>query len=170
MLRLVQRKNMNSLRAPSAFFYSTFTKGPKRARKLSTTVARAFAAFLFGSVMIMPVEGEVSPGAIGGITRDSGTGKPIAQAQIVAHSLESPSDRAAFSDAAGSFSLMNLEPGAYEVVAEKNGFEESSAKVNVTADAASHVDLSLQAVPASSAATKTSDGPPLPEREKELQA
>jgi hypothetical protein len=99
-------------------------------------------------------------GLVSGVARDSGSGKPVAQAQIIAHNLDEGTDRTTVTGPDGVFSFTNLEPGPYDIAATKNGFQKSAAHVEVVARQTAQVDLQLLiAVDASAALT---------EREKKL--
>src|SRR5580700_5006816 len=68
-------------------------------------------------------------GLVGGIARDSATGEPVAQAQIIAHNVTKGTDQTTVTDVTGIFTFTNLEPGPYEVSATKNGYQKSAAQV-----------------------------------------
>src|SRR5580698_3762950 len=104
-------------------------EGMPEARSAGGTIC---VALLF-AVLALPAAGQSPVGLVGGITRDSSNGKPVAKAQIVAHNIEKGTDRTTVSDADGIFTFTNLEPGPYEVAAIKNGFQKSSAQVQVVA-------------------------------------
>jgi hypothetical protein len=96
---------------------------------------------------VLPVAafGQTSVGSIGGVTRDSASGQPLAQVQITVHNIDKNADRNASSSVNGAFSIANLEPGRYEVIAAKDGFLKSSAKVEVVAPGTHQVDFLLAA-------------------------
>ena len=96
---------------------------------------------------------------VGGVTRDSSSGKPLAEVQVTAHNLNKGTDRATVSDTDGKFTFAGLEPGSYEFEAVKEGFQKLSARTEIDAQAA-RVELPLQLAPGSSA--------PLTAREKEM--
>jgi hypothetical protein len=113
---------------------------------MSFSTARAHlrcAVFLCGALSL-PVFGQAPVGLVGGITRDSASGKPVAEAQIVAHNLERGTDSATVTDADGIFTFTNLQPGPYEVAASKKGFQKSSTRVEVTGSRTARVELPLQ--------------------------
>jgi hypothetical protein len=114
------------------------------------------AAILWG-VLSIPAFGQPADGLVSGVARDSGSGKPVTEAQVIAHSLAKGTDRTTITDAGGIFTFTNLDPGAYDLAATKNGFQKSSAHVEVAASRTAHVDLPLVA-----------DSPVLTEREKKL--
>src|SRR5579862_1886208 len=101
--------------------------------------------------------GLAADGLVSGTARDSGSGKPVAEAQVSAHNLAKGTDRTTVTDAGGIFTFTDLEPGAYDLAATKNGFQKSSAHVEVAASRTANVDLPLIA-----------DSPVLSEREKKL--
>ena len=70
---------------------------------------------------------------VGGIqgTAHDAKGQPVAQATVVAHNIETNTDRTATSDAKGSFEFAKLELGRYEITVSKMGFVKSTAKVDV---------------------------------------
>jgi hypothetical protein len=127
----------------------------------------ACAAFSFAALSL-PALGQVAVGLVGGITIDSASGKPVAEAEIIAHNLDKGTDRATVSDTHGSFTFTNLEPGQYEVAATKNGFQRSSAHVEVAARRTARVDLPLQVAADLQGTTAKSDNPPLTEMVKQL--
>ncbi len=102
------------------------------------------APFLL-ALLSFPVLGQVDVGLVGGITRDPASGKPVADAHIVAHNLKKGTDQAAVSDDHGIFTFTNLEPGLYQLTATKNGFQESSAQVGIVARQTARVELPLRA-------------------------
>jgi hypothetical protein len=121
----------------------TLTEIAKKSRHVQSIAAvTACAAFLFG-VQSLPALGQVTVGLVVGTTRDSATGKPVAEVQIIAHNVEKGTDITSLSHADGTFAIANLEPGLYEVAAIKDGFLKSSAKVEVAAPGDSSIDLTL---------------------------
>ena len=103
-----------------------------------------------------------TPGLMNGIVSESLSGRPLGGVQIVAHDLIAGVDYATVTGINGDYTFRNLEAGQYEVVAAKNGFQKSSARVEVAASATSRVNVSLQIAPE---VTQTSDPS---EREKRL--
>ena len=105
--------------------------------------------------------GQATSAGVKGVARDSGTGSPMAEVQVIAHHVDKDSvDRTTISGADGEFSIANLEPGRYEVVATKEGFLKSSATVEVGSLGTYRVNLSLTAVhadPPAQAASAASD-------------
>jgi hypothetical protein len=109
--------------------------------------------------------GQNSVGLVGGIARDSVSGRPVAAAQIVAHSLAQGTDRATETGADGIFTFTNLEPGPYEFAATKNGFQKSSTRIEVAASRTARVDLPLELA---GDVPKAATVAPLTDREKML--
>jgi hypothetical protein len=108
-------------------------------------------------------------GLVGGVSRDSSSGKPLPEVRIIAHNLDQGTDRATFSGADGVFTFTHLEPGPYEVAATKDGFQKASTRVDVVASRAARVELALQiAADVRAAASEKLEGPPLTERERKL--
>jgi hypothetical protein len=96
---------------------------------------------------------------VDGVTRDSSSGKPLADVQVTAHNLNEGTDRATVSNTDGKFTFTNLEPGSYEFEAVKDGFQKSSARAEIDAQAR-RVELPLQLAPGLTA--------PLTAREREM--
>jgi hypothetical protein len=127
----------------------------------------ACAAFLLGPLSL-PAFGQTPVGLVGGITRDSSNGKPMAEVRIIAHNLDKGTDRSTTSDVAGIFTFSDLEPGQYQVAAMKNGFETAAAQIAVAANRTARVELPLHAATDVRQATQKSNTAPLTEREKQL--
>ena len=114
-------------------------------RKLvACTILPACVLFQMAALAI-PAVGQMSLGSVGGVIRDSVSGQPVAQAQIVAHNVAKGTDRSVASAPDGAFSIASLEPGHYEVAAIKDGFLKSSATVEVAAMGTNRVDFLLAA-------------------------
>lgn len=75
----------------------------------TTGVVPACATILFG-MMSLPAFGQVAVGLVG-ITRDSASGMPVAEAQITAHSLAKSTKHVAVTDADGIFTFTGLSQG-----------------------------------------------------------
>lgn len=60
-------------------------------------------------------------GAIKGIVRDQAK-SPVAGAGLTATNLDSGSTRTTASDAAGAYQFVNLPPGRFSIMAQKNGY------------------------------------------------
>jgi hypothetical protein len=146
------------------------------------------AALLLG-LLAFPAFGQTADGYVGGMARDSATGKPVAEARIVAHNVDKGTDLFTTTDATGMYKFSNLEPGRYDVAATKDGFQKASTSVDVEGKHLTRLDLPLQAekttelsanlapadagpaadVPANVSPTiSKSNSEPLTEREKEL--
>jgi hypothetical protein len=65
------------------------------------------------AVLSLPVFGQISLGGLSGVARDSASGKPLAEAQIVAHEMRKDTRSTAVSTTNGAF-VIALEPGWYE--------------------------------------------------------
>jgi len=112
-------------------------------KRMASAGVPASAGFLFAAWSLAAF-GQQAVGLLGGTTRDSASGKPVVEALIIAHGLDQGTDRITVSAANGIFTFTNLEPGPYEVTAKKDGFQKSSAHVEVVARRTARVDLSLQ--------------------------
>jgi hypothetical protein len=126
-------------------------------KKLLLSAVMPACLVLQVAALTPPAFGQESYGRIGGITRDSASGQPVAQSQITAHNVEKNTDRTATSGVDGVFSIADIAPGAYEVVVSKDGFQKSSVHVDVAPRQTAQLDLRLQVAAA-----------PLTEREKQL--
>jgi hypothetical protein len=123
-------------------------------------------AFLLGALS-SPIFPQAAVGVVGGTASDA-AGKPVPEAEIVAHSLNNGTDRSTVTKADGTFLLANLEPGPYEVAATKNGFAKSSAHVDVAARQVARIDLPLQIAADVRQTTQKLDNLPMTERERQL--
>ncbi len=118
---------------------------------------------------VTPVFGYSSDdGLVGGVAHDSTTGEPIEQVKVVAHNMGTGANHAAVTGADGNFTITNLEPGMYEVAAAKNGYQESSANVVISARQTARLSLALKAAADLRVPKETSDAAPLTAREKQL--
>ena len=132
------------------------------------SIAGLACATVILATLSLPAFGQASVGLVGGLTRDSASGKPVAEAQIVAHNLDKGSDRVTVSNADGIFTFTNLEPGLYEVAATKSGFQKSSANVEVAARRTARVELTLLTAGGERRTAEKSDEAPLTARERQL--
>jgi hypothetical protein len=133
----------------------------------SAALAATQAALILG-IASFPALGQSMIGLVGGIARDEVSGKPLAAAQVTAHNLARGTNQSAATGADGIFTFTNLEPGLYEIVATKDGFQKSSANVEVAVRKIARVELKLQIAADVRQTAEKSDGPPLTEREKQL--
>jgi hypothetical protein len=97
-----------------------------------------------------PVFAEAPSVNLIGVIRDSGDGKAIPQAQIVAHEINSGANFSGVSGGNGLFSI-TLEPGNYEVTVSKTGFGKYASTVKVSPKKTPQFDVMLTANPVSSA-------------------
>src|SRR5437879_1574437 len=98
---------------------------------------------LFSHLQVM--QGQVVHGTIFGIVRDS-TGGVIAQVNITAKSVETGAVRSAVSDASGSYQIVSVPAGDYDVEAAVSGFKTAVRKgitVTVGASVAANFDLAV---------------------------
>ena len=93
----------------------------------------------------VPAVGQELVGGVGGITRDSASGKPVAAVMVTAHNLSKGTDQIAISGSDGAFLIARLEPGPYQVAAARDGFIKSTASLNVVAPGTYRVDFLLAA-------------------------
>src|SRR5580692_3418328 len=88
-----------------------------------------FAVCMFAALSL-PVHGQISLGGLSGVARDSTSGKPLADAQIIAHDMRKNTESTAASSSSGAF-VIAVEPGWYEVTATKNGYLKATARIHV---------------------------------------
>ncbi len=126
-----------------------------------TTKSRSLLAGALLPMCAAFLSGQTPVGLIGGVARDSASGKPVAKALIVAHHVSGGVDSTELTNTDGIFTFTHLEPGTYEVAASKDGFQKSSVRVEVAPMRSARVELALQSMNSAAAA-------PLTEREKML--
>jgi hypothetical protein len=100
------------------------------------------AAALMGAMSIAAFG---QTGIIGGAARESGSGKPVPDAKVIAYNLDDGMNRAVVAGEDGGFQFSGLEPGHYELAATKDGFRRASTRVELAARKNEKVELSLQA-------------------------
>jgi hypothetical protein len=126
---------------------------------LSASIVIQAAAMLFGSIAY----GEPSPGELRGATLHANN-RPLAQVVVVVHSISENRDLTLVSGADGSFEVGNLQPGEYQLTANKVGFASSPVKiVALGAGESIHVDMTLgqnTAISMSAASSSSSAGSP----------
>jgi hypothetical protein len=123
---------------------------------------------LFWGALSLPAFGQPAATLVGGVIRDSSSGKPVSDVQVTAHSLNKGTDRATVSNTDGVFTFTNLEPGSYEFEAIKEGCRNSSARAQVGDLQVASVELRLELAVDLSRTGQELNGPPLTAREKEM--
>jgi hypothetical protein len=111
---------------------------------LFASIVPACIAFQLAALPI-PASGQDFFGGVGGVTRDSASGRPVAQTRITAHNVNKGTDHTAISGSDGAFTIARLEPGLYQVAAARDGFIKSTANVEVAAPGTYRVDFLLAA-------------------------
>jgi hypothetical protein len=134
---------------------------------LAIVVAPACTAFFWGALSLTAF-GQPTAGLVGGITRDSSSGKLVPEVQVTAHNLNKGTDRVTVSNTDGLFTFTNLEAGPYEFEAIKEGFRESSARAQVEDLQVASGHLPLQLAIDLFRTAEESNNQPLTEREKEM--
>jgi len=134
---------------------------------LAIHVVPACAALLWVA-WSLPAFAQTTVGVAGGITRDSSSGKPVAEVEVIAHNLNKGADRATVTNIDGTFTFTNLEPGTYEFEAIKDGFRKSSTHAEVDGLRAARVELPLQLALDIPRTAEKSNLAPLTDREKEM--
>jgi hypothetical protein len=127
------------------------------------------AGALLLAMLAVPAFGQPDVGLVGGVARDSASGNPLAEAQIIAHNLDNGAAQSTVSRADGIFTLTHLEPGRYEVQATKNGYRKSSARVEVAPRQIARLELNLEAAAdLPGGKVEQADAAPFTSREKQL--
>lgn len=114
---------------------------------------KMFLKILLAASLTLPALAELSGadafaqstlGVLRGVTRDPGGFVCLPRAQVTLHSLDDGSERAVPSGADGAFVVANLKPGRYQIMAQKQGFADSSVAIVELADGQSiDVDVPL---------------------------
>jgi TolB protein len=86
-----------------------------------------------------PSEPDELLGTITGIVTNSESNETLPGARVTT----SPSTSSKVTDASGSYTIPDIEPGTYVVSVEKEGYTTKSASVNVEADRTVSADLQL---------------------------
>jgi hypothetical protein len=120
------------------------------------------------AALSIPAFGQPEVGLVGGVTRDSSSGNPVPGAKIIAHNLYKGTDQATVTGADGIFTFTRLEPGQYEIAATKDGFQDSSAHVEVSVRKIARVELPLTIAADLPRTTRKPDDAPLTERERQM--
>ena len=82
----------------------------------------------------------LTPGSITGSVTDAKDGSAISGAQV------SAGTRTATTDASGNYTIANVPPGNYQVVASKEGYQNSSLTVNVVSGSTAVANFSLSQI------------------------
>ena len=140
--------------------------GKGRRNPLAIPVVPACAAFLWGALSLTAFGQPTA--AVGGSIHDSSSGKPLAEVQVIAHSLNKRATALQSATRMASICLSTWSPGAYEFEATKDGFQKSSARAQIGDLELATVDLPLQHAIDSPGTAEKPNEPPLTEREKEM--
>ena len=104
--------------------------------------------------------GEPAPGILHGTTLDS-RGLVLPRVQVTVHSIAENMDRVVVSDAQGGFTIGSLQPGRYELKANKEGFATSQA-VYLALAAGDDLRFDMRLGEGPSGASSTAGGSPAP--------
>ncbi len=104
--------------------------------------------------------GEPAPGVLHGTTLDS-RGLVLPRVQVTVHSIAENMDRVVVSDAQGGFMIGSLQPGRYELKANKEGFATSPA-VYLALAAGDDLRFDMRLGEGASGANATASGSPAP--------
>jgi thermitase len=113
------------------------------------------------AVANLPLTRIILLGAITGAVTDAGDGSPVAGATVT------DGTRTVLTDATGQYTISDVPPGTYEVVAGKEGYESSSLTVTVLEEATTVADFSLSQIVVfgsiTGSVTDAEDGSPIPD-------
>ncbi len=108
--------------------HERFTMTSTRSRiVLRSRSSRLICLLLVGLAMSLTVHAQSVLGSISGSVRDN-TGALIPNAKLVLHRTETNTDRTVTTDAAGTYTALNVEAGVYDVTATAGGFSTSIGK------------------------------------------
>jgi hypothetical protein len=144
---------------------------------LGALLPACIALLIVAQLSAVPAPGESIFGNLGGVTRDI-TGQPLPRVQVIAHSVDPYTSRTVVSGSDGAFTVENLKPGHYQLMASKEGFVSSSGTTVELAERQNlRVEITLAALNGSKGAndpapppavTENSGRTPPTEREKQL--
>jgi hypothetical protein len=107
-------------------------------------VGLAAAALAFSMLMPAPSFAQETLGAITGTVKDT-SGATVADATVKARSLTTNEELTQHTDSKGSYSVLNMPVGMYEVTISKNGFKtETHTQVLVSGNRTATVDAALE--------------------------
>src|SRR5205085_3027799 len=122
-------------------------------------------AVLFVLMAALTAASQTPTASISGVVHDS-TGAVVPQVKITLRNIAKGTSRGASSDNNGQYTMTNVEPGTYELRAERTGFNtEVKNNVRLAVGGATQLDLNLQVGSTSEIITVT-DEPPLIETSK----
>ena len=100
-----------------------------------------FLLFLFGAGLVAAAQSTL--GSVSGTVRDS-TGAAIPNATVTLHRVDTNTDRAVITDAAGNYNALNLDPGPYTVIAKAASFStQTSTGLRLLARQSLQFDIAL---------------------------
>src|SRR5580704_3467920 len=124
----------------------------------------ASAAKTFAVIVVVSCIGhtQVTMATVSGVVEDT-AGAVIPGSALTFHCIDTGLRRSTITDRFGRFVAMDLEPGTYEVTAEKDGFkEEIQSGIRLTVGRAADVNFSLK-VGTVHESVQVKDGAPLVE-------
>jgi hypothetical protein len=104
----------------------------------SVTVTVTAGQTVTANMALQPV---VTTGTISGIVTDASTGTPLAGASVSTQ----PATTTETTDAQGSYTISDVEPGAYTVTASASDYVDGNINVTVTVGETTTANLALQA-------------------------
>lgn len=127
-------------------------------RKSSSPITRFLLSILWLSVSLCagcsssdPAIEEEPFGGIAGSVSDQTTGEPVATVNVTL----SPGGKSTVTGNDGSFSFVDLKPGAYMIDIRKEGYDPNSRSVDVVAGKSTEAHLTIERVPAIVTADRT---------------
>ena len=136
---------------------------------MKTNAKTAWTARLLAVLLVLmaalTAASQTPTASISGVVHDS-TGAVVPQVKITLRNIAKGTSRGASSDNNGQYTMTNVEPGTYELRAERTGFNtEVKNNVILAVGGATQLDLNLQVGSTSEIITVT-DEPPLIETSK----
>ena len=133
----------------------------------TTAWTARFLAVLFIWMAALTAAGQTPTASISGVVHDS-TGAVVPQVKITLRNTAKGTFRTTASDTNGQYTMTNVEPGTYELRAERTGFNtEVKNNVVLAVGGASQLDLNLQ-VGSTSEIITVSDEAPLIEKSEDI--
>jgi len=111
-------------------------------RPFVVKLCQAFAILAVLALITTFAFGQAEAGAVAGVVKDA-TGAVVADAKVVVRNVATSAERSTTTSNLGTYNVPALEPGNYEVVVTKSGFQTFKAKTEVTVGGHLTVDAQL---------------------------
>src|SRR3974377_522931 len=131
---------------------------PSRSFVTRPLLAAAVSLIVAGFAFTLPAHAQISASIKGVVSDPSGAAVPAAN--LTVRNSETGVTRATVSDASGSYLVVALPVGFYEVIASKSGFQDSTRSgIFLNANQEVTIDVRLQVSQVKSAVIVTEDAP-----------